>query len=378
MLRSLIALSAVGLCLPARAANPISGVTAKATSAQAEKLFGAANLCTDVGLTDAGKKDGARKLTTNGYTGGGCMWHSGYIALGADENPTVEFDLGKVYDVGHFHVWNHNSNPSRGFRHVSVTASDDGKEWKPVAQRFDFARAPKKDDYLGEGYEFTPPVRARFIRFHCDATHRQGGNRELAGLGKVRFYEAVKGASAEKTSVGAGVFPDAAGAVNVTLPPYSAKGDGTADDTAAIQKAINEWQGSGRTILLPAGTFLVSNPLRFAPGKGHGYNNIRGAGTGKTVLKLRDDTFTDDAKPQPVLTLGFNGRPDGKGVHANWFNNNVGFFTVDTGRGNPGPSASSTTRTTPARSATSRSSARTRRGSSASTSATRTRTARAW
>jgi hypothetical protein len=316
------------------AGDPIPNVTAQATSAQVDKLFSAQNLCTEVGLGSP-DQNGARKLTKNGYAGGGCMWHSGYIALGGDENPTVQFDLGKVYTVGKFHVWNNNGSTHRGFKHVSVFHSDDGTTWTPVGQRFEFAKATGTDDYTGESYEFVPPIRGRYIRFHCDSTHRQGGNRELAGLGKVRFYEAQK-TEATTPSYGAGIFPDAAGAINVKLPPYSAKGDGTTDDTEAIQKAIDNWQGSGRNIVLPAGIYLVSGPLRFTPGKGHGYNNFRGAGQTKTTIRLKDDTFTDPAKPRPVLSLGFNGRPDGKGVHADWFNNNVSDLTIDTGRGNTG------------------------------------------
>lgn len=329
MLRAFIALAL--LALPARAADPIPNVTAKATSAQLPKLFGPQNLVSEVGVTDAG--NGAKKLTTNAYAGGGCVWHGGYTAFGADENPIVEFDLQKVYTVGKFHVWNYSGAPSRGFKHVSVFVSDDGKTWAAVPQRFQFAKAPKSDDYTGDAYEFTPPVRGRFVRFFCDSTHRQGGQRDVAGLGKVRFYEAT--AKGDPVRYGAGLFPDAAGVVNVTLPPYSAKGDGVTDDTAALQKAIDDWQGSGRTILLPAGTYSVTKTLRYTPAKGHGYNNVRGAGTDKTTIKLKDGTFTDPAKPQPVLTLGFNGKPDGKGVHADWFNNNVEGLTIDAGK-NPG------------------------------------------
>ena len=318
----------------ASAAEPIPNVSAQATSAQVEKLFGAQNLCTDVGLS-LPEKDGSRKLTKNGYTGGGCMWHSGYIAHGGDENPLVQFDLGKIYIVGKFHLWNNNGSPHRGFKHVSVFVSDDGKTWAPVVQRFEFAKAPGNDEYTGESYEFTPPIRGRFIRFHCDSTHRQGGNRELAGLGKVRFFEA-KAVGGAVPNPGAGFLPDAAGTINVKLPPYSAAGDGITDDTASIQKAIDDWQGTGRIIVLPAGTYLVSKPLRYKPGKGHGYNNFRGAGRKKTTIRLKDRAFTDPAQPQPVLSLGFNGQPDGKGVHADWFNNNVSDFTIDTGLGNTG------------------------------------------
>jgi hypothetical protein len=168
--------------------EPISGVTARATSEQVKGLFAAQNVCTDRGLSDSGKGDGSRKLTINGYADNGNCWHSGYIARGADESPIIEFDLGKVETVGRFHVWNHNGSPSRGFKHVSVIVSDDSKKWRAIAQRFEFAKAPKSDDYLGEDYSFEPPITARYIRFHCDTTHRTGGQPDLAGLGKVRFY----------------------------------------------------------------------------------------------------------------------------------------------------------------------------------------------
>ncbi len=316
-----------------RAAEPIGGVTATATSAQVEKLFGPMNVCNANGLS---AKGAGFALATNGYIGGGSMWHSGYRLSGADENPIIEFDFQKQFRIGAFHVWNHNGNPSRGFRNVRMTVSDDGKSWTPIAQHFTFAIAPGKDDYLGEDHAFDTPIVARYLRMHCESTHRGGGNRELAGLGKVRFFEATDTAVSVARSPGAGLFPDAAGVANVKLPPYGAKGDGRTDDTAAIQRAIDATQGTHRMVLLPEGTYLVSAPLRYTPGKGFGDNNFRGVGPRKSIVKLKDATFTDTAKPLPVLSLAFNGKPDGSGVHADWFNNNVGGFRIDTGRDNPG------------------------------------------
>lgn len=323
------------LVQPMLAAEPIKSVTAKATSSQVAKLFGPENLVTDVGLSEPDKQ-GARTLTTNGYTGGGCMWHSAYIALGGDENATVEFDLAKVYHVGKFHVWNNNGSPTRGFRHVSVMISTDGKTWKGIAQRFEFAKATQKDDYTGESYEFTPAITARYIRFHCDSTHRMGGNRELAGLGKVRFYEATAAPPKESPDLYDGIFPADAGVINLRAAPYFAKGDGVTDDSALIQKAIDDWQASHRILYLPIGTYLISKPLAYRPGKGFGYNNLRGYGAGKTIIRLKDQTFTDATQPQAVLSLGFNGKADGKGVHADWFNCNVSDLTIDCGQRNPG------------------------------------------
>jgi hypothetical protein len=48
------------------------------------------------------------------------------------------------------------------------------------------------------------------------------------------------------------------GYVNARNPPYGAKGDGVADDTAAIQSALNDaGAGGGGIVLLPQGDYLI-------------------------------------------------------------------------------------------------------------------------
>jgi parallel beta-helix repeat protein len=46
--------------------------------------------------------------------------------------------------------------------------------------------------------------------------------------------------------------------VSVKSAPYNAKGDGVTDDTAAIQNAVNTVGGTGGTVSIPAGTYLVN------------------------------------------------------------------------------------------------------------------------
>src|SRR5437867_13270416 len=49
---------------------------------------------------------------------------------------------------------------------------------------------------------------------------------------------------------------------NVRRPPYNAKGDGKADDSTAIQRAINDAIVSGGAVFVPAGVYLIGNGLR--------------------------------------------------------------------------------------------------------------------
>jgi len=51
--------------------------------------------------------------------------------------------------------------------------------------------------------------------------------------------------------------PTSALTANVRNAPYNAKGDGLADDTAALQKAVDAMAGTGGTVSVPAGTYLV-------------------------------------------------------------------------------------------------------------------------
>jgi len=129
-------------------------------------------------------------------------------------------------------------------------------------------------------------------------------------------------------------FPACASVIDVTKPPYSAKGDGVADDTAAIQRALLDAMGNHRVVYLPNGTYKVTRPIRWAnqdskKKNAYGFNWVQGQSTAKTVLRLADNTFADAAKPEPMMWCGGFGSAD-------WFHNYVQNVTFHTGRGNPG------------------------------------------
>ena len=67
----------------------------------------------------------------------------------------------------------------------------------------------------------------------------------------------------ENLTVHATVQPLCAGYLNVSAPPYSAAGDGTTDDSTALQAALDDAYSFRLAVLLPAGRiFLISRQLR--------------------------------------------------------------------------------------------------------------------
>lgn len=128
-------------------------------------------------------------------------------------------------------------------------------------------------------------------------------------------------------------FPAHPNVVDVTQPPYSAKGDGVADDTEALQRAVNENVGRHKLLFFPKGTYLVSKTITW-PKKWNGKDNwgktyLRGEARESTIIRLKDATFTDEKKPEAIMWCGGFGSAD-------WFHNYVENLTFDVGRGNPG------------------------------------------
>jgi hypothetical protein len=135
------------------------------------------------------------------------------------------------------------------------------------------------------------------------------------------------------------------GFVDVTKAPYFAKGDGKTDDTAAIQRAIEDTVAK-EILYFPAGTYLVSNTLRWADSKkllsskNDNYNNrvrytyVIGDGIGKTVIKLKNnaDGFADRKNPKIVLKMSGETPKGNNSSHDNYLSD----MTIDVGKNNPG------------------------------------------
>lgn len=111
------------------------------------------------------------------------------------------------------------------------------------------------------------------------------------------------------------------GAVNVKDAPYHAVGDGEADDTAALQRAIDERE----IVFLPKGYYRISRTLKL-----RAETKLVGISGEFSVIFVRADEgdFADPKNPQPMIqtadsaeahtVLAFVGAMAGKNVHGVW------------------------------------------------------------
>ena len=129
-------------------------------------------------------------------------------------------------------------------------------------------------------------------------------------------------------------YPESHAVVDVTQAPYHARGDGKTDDTEALQRALFDVMGRHNVLYLPNGTYLVSRTLNWSKqnsaGKdAWGMNFIQGQNVAKTIIRLKDSTFTDPNQPASIMWCGGFGSAD-------WFHNYIQDVTFDVGKNNPG------------------------------------------
>jgi polygalacturonase len=77
----------------------------------------------------------------------------------------------------------------------------------------------------------------------------------------------------------------------INVRDFGAMGDGNTTDTAALQEAIDSSDPNGGIVFLPPGTYLLTGTLTLPSNV-----ELRGSGSGQTILKVADNTPIDIIK----------------------------------------------------------------------------------
>lgn len=111
---------------------------------------------------------------------------------GIDPDPWVLFDLGDVYSITSFQVWNYNELAgttndltTRGVNAVTVQYGLTSTPGSSVPGITNFARADATNTYTGEVFNGFTPFEARYIKFDIDSNH--GDTSQFYGLSEVQF-----------------------------------------------------------------------------------------------------------------------------------------------------------------------------------------------
>lgn len=141
------------------------------------------------------------------------------------------------------------------------------------------------------------------------------------------------------------VFPSDPRAILNVKTELGAVGDGVADDTDALQKAIETCGGIGqpnsRMVFIPRGTYRITRQLVFRPAGSDGKEGsmigpwIFGEDQARTIIMLapKAEGFTNPDAPRAMIRA--ISRPDGAKMNADFFDRTLANLTLDTGD-NPG------------------------------------------
>ena len=121
------------------------------------------------------------------------MWLSEANGFGGvDPDPWVLFDLGDLYTITSFQVWNYNELAgttndltTRGVNAVTVEYGETAGLGSTVPGITNFARADATNTYPGEVFNGFAPFNARYIRFDIDTNY--GDPNTFYGLSEVQF-----------------------------------------------------------------------------------------------------------------------------------------------------------------------------------------------
>ncbi|KAF9883834.1 hypothetical protein FE257_002771 [Aspergillus nanangensis] len=138
-------------------------------------------------------------------------------------------------------------------------------------------------DAWGQGHRYTPNGPESF---HAAITANQRPASLVRGDG---FYERSK---PQYNNIPASSFS--------STRSGGAKGDGSTDDTAALQKVINDAASSGKIVFFDAGTYVVKSTLKIPAGS-------KIVGEAYPVIMSSGSFFNDMANPKPVVQVGASG-----------------------------------------------------------------------
>lgn len=173
-----ISLLAVGVSQAAL----ISGVTVQSFSAE-NGGFGRFAVDTVNGSGMSGLTPGVMGGVHNNNAGD--MWQIGNVTNGTGN---ITYDLGAIYSLDSFQVWNFNEvnlGPARSVRDVVVTYGETLALGSTLGSVTQFAAAPGTNNYAGQVFTFAP-ISARFVRI--ESLNNYGGDR--VGLAEIQFNSA--------------------------------------------------------------------------------------------------------------------------------------------------------------------------------------------
>ena len=144
-----------------------------------------------------------------------------------------------------------------------------------------------------------------------------GGTTTIAGFGQGHSYTpngptSIEGPITPFTRPSSllvnGAYYEASKPLYATTPLASiasvrsggAKGDGTTDDTASLQKTIDAAAAASQIVFFDAGTYKVTSTLTFPP-------NSKLVGESYSVIMSSGAFFNDATNPQPVVKVGNTG-----------------------------------------------------------------------
>lgn len=138
------------------------------------------------------------------------------------------------------------------------------------------------------------------------------------------------------------VFPDDDRAV-INVRDHGAVGDGQADDTQALQEALEAATEEGRYtrfVYRPEGAYRITDRLIFRRSEAGDEGShvgpwVYGQNRKSTIIRLDDNTAGFDNPDQPLEMIRGIVRPDGAGMNADFFDRTIVNLTLDTGD-NPG------------------------------------------